>query len=257
MLKKIVIRDITRFLFIYLFILLGFSFAFHAMFSVATELTEQYSSIWYVLFAVFNMMIGMGEIFDENFDTYYGSLGMKSATVSIKLVYLFYVILTTIILLNLLIAMMTDSYSAVKAKEGTNWRVGSIKLALQLEKSIPALALLKTKRYPVQKDLKSQRFLMKIPAKEIFVNKTDNKSEVVKMISRLEKELLFLRATVVDMAEKLEVVNQRVDAIATKTEGPEGATVNRFVRALRKRVTGVSPNAGMSLLRQKSFMSYK
>ena len=115
MLKYIIIRDMARFIFIYLFILLAFGFALHALFVVAPFTSAVYSSAFDSLFMTFNMMLGMGELFlTEDFDRDYVAAGYNPVVP--KIVYLIYIILSTVIFLNLLIAMMTDTYSSVKVR---------------------------------------------------------------------------------------------------------------------------------------------
>ncbi len=68
----------------------------------------------------------MGYILSDDLDSLFDSLGLAHVASYARFVYILYIALTTIILLNRLIAMMTDSYAEVKAIEGTIWRVGSI-----------------------------------------------------------------------------------------------------------------------------------
>ncbi|WAR05193.1 SECG-like protein [Mya arenaria] len=135
LLLKMVLRDITRFMFVYLFVLMAFGFAFHASFQVSDSVSEMYASPAETLFVTFNMMIGMGDIFDEDFEIGMAEVG-RSLTYT-KIMYLFYIILSTIILLNLLIAMMSDSYSMILAENEVTWRIESINLGLDIETSMP------------------------------------------------------------------------------------------------------------------------
>ena len=72
MLKHIIIRDVTRFLFIYIFLLAGFGFAMHALFHIAQEVGNEYPTAWHSLFFTFNLLVGMGDLnFDHAFDASY------------------------------------------------------------------------------------------------------------------------------------------------------------------------------------------
>lgn len=64
MFKYIIVRDIIRFLFLYVFVLLGFSMALHTLFLMAPELLKTFTSQWDTIFTVFNMMIGMSSLFE-------------------------------------------------------------------------------------------------------------------------------------------------------------------------------------------------
>ncbi|XP_052805997.1 uncharacterized protein LOC128235246 isoform X1 [Mya arenaria] len=134
LLISMIIRDVVRFVIVYLFVILAFGFAFHAIFQVSAETVESYGSIFDTLFLTFNMMIGMGELFDGTFESNMAIVG-RSATYA-KILYLIYIILSTIILLNLLIAMMNDSYSRILKENQIAWRIESVSMGLEMESSI-------------------------------------------------------------------------------------------------------------------------
>lgn len=61
-----------------------------------------------MIFLVFNIMVGMGELFDDNFE-----LGMSIVgriVWFVKVVYVIYLILVIIVLFNMFIVMMNDLY---------------------------------------------------------------------------------------------------------------------------------------------------
>ena len=194
MLKHIIIRDMTRFLFIYAFVLFGFAFAMNALFQISLPVREALPTGWHALFTTFNMMIGMDEIFDEDTDENYSSVG--SSSVYLRLVYLIYIILATIILLNLLIAMMSDTYNEVKSREGTTWRVGSIGMAVRIERSLPLVSrmLRATRnwqaRFPVQQnDPPFGRYHITVKRKDLHRHLPTQDSEVSPAWARLENRL--------------------------------------------------------------------
>lgn len=135
MLVQMIVRDITRFLVVYIFILLAFGFAFHACFQVSEGVADMYKSPADTLFLTFNMMIGMGELFDGDFETEVIAAGRT--LVYTKILYLIYIILSTVVMLNLLIAMMNDSYSSIFTENQMIWRIESINLGLDIESSFP------------------------------------------------------------------------------------------------------------------------
>ena len=165
MLKYIIINDILRFLFLYSFILLGFGFAMHALFQIAPNIAASYPTGLHTLFTTFNMMIGMDEIFDEDTDQEYED--NNSSSIYIRVVYLFYIIMSTIIMLNLLIAMMSDTYNAIKSREGQTWRVASVRMALHIEKSLPwvprSLKVLKLVKSKITYNEATGRWMLPVP----------------------------------------------------------------------------------------------
>lgn len=131
MLKHIIIRDVTRFLFIYIFLLTGFGFALHALFHIAQNVAQEYPTAWHSLFFTFNLLVGMADLnFDADFDESYKVVGSNS--ICVKIVYILYMVLATVVLMNMLIAMLTQTYAGVVEREGSTWRVGSLRLALQV-----------------------------------------------------------------------------------------------------------------------------
>jgi len=138
MFKHIVLRDITRFVVMYAFVLLGFGFAFHALFQLSPAIASPLGSPFNTLFIAFNVMLGMGDSpVDSSFDEMYEASGGYPPFV--KWVYVIYVTISTIILLNLLIAMMTDTFADIKVKDTATWQVGRLKLALRIERDLPFL----------------------------------------------------------------------------------------------------------------------
>ncbi|XP_021362394.1 uncharacterized protein LOC110456149 [Mizuhopecten yessoensis] len=135
MLVNMVARDVLRFLVVFSFVLLAFGFALHVAFQISPDIANTYSDPAETLFMTFNLMIGMAELFDDSFETGMSGVG-RSATFA-KAIYLVYILLSTIVLLNLLIAMMNDSYSDILLHQKVNWRVESIQIAIGVEHLFP------------------------------------------------------------------------------------------------------------------------
>ncbi|XP_070174105.1 transient receptor potential cation channel subfamily A member 1-like [Littorina saxatilis] len=135
MIQNMIVKDIFKFLFIYLFVLLAFAFAFHAVFQISSGVANTYPSPFDSAFLVFNLMIGMDELFTDDFETNMTAVGRS--TVYTKVLYLVYMVLGTILLLNLLIAMMNDSYSSILNQHSVTWRIESVQLGVDIEKSFP------------------------------------------------------------------------------------------------------------------------
>ena len=136
MLLSMILRDVVRFIIVYLFVLLAFGFAFHVLFQISSAVVADYATPGDTLFLSFNMMIGMGELFDGVFENNMSAVG-RTVTY-LKVLYLLYIILSTIILLNLLIAMMNDSYSNILREQQVTWRIDSVSLGVAIETSFPA-----------------------------------------------------------------------------------------------------------------------
>ena len=135
MLMSMILRDVVRFIIVYLFVIMAFGFAFHVLFQVSESVATDYPTPGDTLFLTFNMMIGMGELFDGTFETNMAAAG-RSPTYA-KVFYLVYIILSTIILLNLLIAMMNDSYSMILNENRVTWRIESVSMGVEIESTFP------------------------------------------------------------------------------------------------------------------------
>ena len=135
MIQHMIVKDVLKFLFVYLFVLLAFSFCVHVLFQVSPGLISTYPSPLDTMFLFFNLMIGMGELFDGTVSTNLAVVGRSS--LYIKILYIIYMILGTIVLLNLLIAMMNDSYSDILRRRQLAWRIESVQLGVDIEKSNP------------------------------------------------------------------------------------------------------------------------
>lgn len=150
MIQNMIIKDIMKFLFIYLFVLLAFAFAIHAVIQVSQAVADEYPSPLDTMFLVFNLMIGRGDLFDNTLSQGFDSVDRN--TTYLKVLYLIYIILATILLLNLLIAMMNDSYSAILQRQSVTWRLEAVQLGVDIEKSVPLSSKL-FGRLNFQKDL--------------------------------------------------------------------------------------------------------
>ena len=239
MLKYIILRDITRFMFIYMFVLLAFSFGLHALFQIAPEATQEYDSAFDTIFLTFNLMIGMGEIFSQEFDEGYKTAGSSSTYV--KVTYLAYVILSTIILLNLLIAMMSDTYNGIKSREGTTWRVGSVRLALQLERSVSFLPrffqLIGVIRNNVRLDPEKERWMLVLRKHQVEEYKAVEVDEMLKAVHRLESKVQGLQVLNAELARKVDVLACQQETVMDDALPDMAAVVRRGMHT-RPRTAG-------------------
>ncbi len=213
MIKNIILTDISRFFFIYLFVLFAFSFAFQALFWLSPTYSERYPTAWHFFLLVFNVMIGVEEMFGEGFDEEFEQLGISSIGVYARVLYVLYTSISTIILFNLLIAMMTDTYADVRKKEDTSWRISSLQLAMHIEKSMPFIPhffkAIGIKRNPLAFDSNTSRWLFYISQSEVQLNSTNKNDEVINTLGRLKMDLSTLHSGMSLMNDKLELLAQQ------------------------------------------------
>ena len=223
MLKYIIVRDITRFGFIYLFVLLGFALAMHALFQISPTVLENHPTAGHTFFDSFNMMIGMGEVVGDTTDDDFAAAGSNG--IYLRITYLFYIILSTIILLNLLIAMMSDTYGDIKKGEGTTWRVGSVRMAVSMEKSLNIIAKvfqwLRGLRSVVKIsfDETNYRYMITIPISEIeqaHVNVVPD--ETIKAMNKLESKINYINTHFVEMMHKVEEMSEMYAHLETSIQ---------------------------------------
>ena len=131
-LKYIFLKDMVPFLLFYVILTIAFGCAIQLQFQLLSEETiEQHSSTWlanfitsasHVIWELFIITAGMeadmsnvqsiGYMFRvENYNTFY-----------IELLLVLYGLASIVILLNMLIAAMTETYTNVSAKQGKGWR---------------------------------------------------------------------------------------------------------------------------------------
>lgn len=168
-LQQILFKDITRFAVIYVFILFAFAFAYGALIQSIPSLKLSPSDF---VFLVFNWMFGMSDFVTNEIEF---ELRHRSEFF-VWMIYVLYLIMTTVVLLNLLIAMMSSSYTAVKEQSELMWKAGSLALPLEFEAGIGSL---NSSRRNLHYDSDRQRWMMTISRDElcthtdILANRTD------------------------------------------------------------------------------------
>ncbi|OXB59497.1 hypothetical protein ASZ78_004470 [Callipepla squamata] len=143
MIAKMILRDLCRFMFVYLVFLLGFSTAVvtliendnegqdtsstdYARCSHTKRSRPSYNSLYYTCLELFKFTIGMGDLeFTENY---------RFKSVFIILLVL-YVILTYILLLNMLIALMGETVSKIAQESKSIWKLQRAITILDIENS--------------------------------------------------------------------------------------------------------------------------
>lgn len=118
MMRHILYKDMIRFLFIYVIILLAFSQGYMAL-----EYRALDQSIGNTTFMVFNWMLGTAEV-EYNYE--HGMFG--------RVLYAAFIITSTIVLLNLLVAMMADSYALVRDSSEGLWKMSALQIRLEYQR---------------------------------------------------------------------------------------------------------------------------
>ncbi|XP_028662796.1 transient receptor potential cation channel subfamily V member 1 isoform X1 [Erpetoichthys calabaricus] len=156
MIQKMILRDIMRFLIVYMVFLIGFSASLVTLIEDSpakafvgigdgTCNNKSYNSIYFTTQELFKFTIGMGDLeFTEQFN--------------FKHLFYFllicYIILTYILLLNMLIALMSETVDKISKESKNIWKLQRAITIFDLEKSLPRY--LKSKlRSGITKDLGS------------------------------------------------------------------------------------------------------
>ncbi|XP_068939777.1 transient receptor potential cation channel subfamily V member 1 [Petaurus breviceps papuanus] len=143
MIEKMILRDLCRFMFVYMVFLFGFSTAVVTLIEDGQNSTEttcqggrrsasckpctsSYNSLYSTCLELFKFTIGMGDLeFTENYD-------FKAVFI---LLLLSYVILTYILLLNMLIALMGETVNKIAQESKNIWKLQRAITILDTEKS--------------------------------------------------------------------------------------------------------------------------
>ncbi|KAM4044076.1 transient receptor potential cation channel subfamily V member 1-like [Anomaloglossus baeobatrachus] len=140
MIQKMILRDMLRFLLVYIVFLLGFAGALVSLNRTAPqeaanstdsgekEEANSYSSLYLSCLELFKFTIGMGDLqFDEN-------LKFKHFFMFLLILY---VVLTYVLLLNMLIALMSETVNKVSNKSKNIWKLQRAATILDIEKFLP------------------------------------------------------------------------------------------------------------------------
>jgi hypothetical protein len=232
MLKYIIIRDISRFLFMYVFILVGFGLAFYALFQISPPLAHESGSVWYTFFTMFNLMVGLGSPLGNFDDVTYRQAGGNPAFV--YWVYILYIAIASIIMMNLLVAMMSDTFANIKSNEGTTWKVGSLQLALSIERSLPILQklLLCSGRNSIVYDTVARRWMLSVPSRDVIghfgdaMAKDESIDAMLKVVQRLETKIDRMQVAHGELVQQVDAVSEAVRRSGA-VAGPVAAAVRK------------------------------
>ncbi|XP_060075724.1 transient receptor potential cation channel subfamily V member 5-like [Ylistrum balloti] len=132
MIYKMCVGDLVRFGAIYTIFLLAFCQAFYFLFQGATD-SQGFNNLGDTIMTLFQMTLGEFKYQDFN-NTKYAWLT--------KMVFAVFMILVPILLLNMLIAMMGNTYQMVISKSEKEWRKQWAKIVVVLERSFSKKQLL-------------------------------------------------------------------------------------------------------------------
>ncbi|ESO92828.1 hypothetical protein LOTGIDRAFT_216486 [Lottia gigantea] len=138
MIYKMIKGDLLRFVIIYVIFLIGFS---QAMFIVFREVENSpFNSIGESIVAMFVMSVGQ-------FADFYDSLIESKHMIMGRIIFMVYMVLVTLLLVNMLIAMMGNTYQLIASTE-KEWLRQWAKIVLVVEQSVSEeKRLLKQKLY--------------------------------------------------------------------------------------------------------------
>ncbi|XP_073524135.1 transient receptor potential cation channel subfamily V member 3-like [Phyllobates terribilis] len=129
MIQRVILNDVLKFLLVYVLFLFGFGVALASLIEQCTEgnVCSSYSSFKTSTVELFKLTIGLGDL-DLHQDSKYPTLSL--------LILIVYVILTFVLLLNMLIALMSETVDAISKESENIWRLQRARTILQLEKRI-------------------------------------------------------------------------------------------------------------------------
>lgn len=122
----------------------------------------------------------------------------------LQIIYVAYIITANLIFINILIAVMLDTYGDTVKSEGTTWRVGSLRQALDINSAFPCLSwcfgsIRHSSR--LQRSDDQTRWILCIPAAEIMKytaagatlgNAVVTFDDVNKQLTRLDGKMTFI-----------------------------------------------------------------
>ena len=254
-LKQILLKDITRFIYIYIFVFISFGYAVHVLIQADYNMSPDTRSSTNTIYMTFYRMLSPRNILDVSEDQDYKLSGGKVSV--LRGICAAYSILSTVVLMNMLIAMMNSTYSEVKSNRSTAWRIESLRMALWFQCHVPLFQVLHLVKVPTMFDHKQNRwYLVHEPEKvELWDEEEDTKdAERVKeldrkrdgddddsddeaarekmmncvkelkmeMISSREKDKSQMMNCIAGMMEEMKLLRQ---SLATKTDDAQKATL--------------------------------
>ncbi|XP_051847492.1 transient receptor potential cation channel subfamily V member 3-like isoform X2 [Antechinus flavipes] len=128
-LQKMILHDVARFLLVYVVFLLGFASALSALSGPCPGPDHcPYDSVGNASGALFKLTLGLGDLSGPEHSSFPGFF---------LFVLIIYVILTSVLLLNMLIALMSETATEVSSRNEKIWQVQRAITILDMERCLP------------------------------------------------------------------------------------------------------------------------
>lgn len=177
MIYRMVMGDLIRFVSIYLVFVMGFSQAYYIIFLSfdvnSEDTTNPVPSPMESVVAMFLMSL-------TNFGDYYGAMDQTNHEPEAKILFVLFMVIVAVLLVNMLIAMMGNTYQKI-AETRNEWQRQWARIVLVVERSVaPAERLKKFNFY-------SQPMSDGRPALVLRLNMTDDDKEEMKEILEMKR----------------------------------------------------------------------
>eukprot|EP00775_Hariotina_reticulata_P003763 gene3763-4022_t len=126
---RIVVEDIKWFLLFLTLTMIGFGLAFYSLFRQDRDRFMDFTNIWHSFASMFSYMLAM---FDYN--VFYNSTNPTAA----MLLFIMFEFVMNVLLFNVLIASMTNSFSKITQDEGLRFLCSKAEIIDELESTLPA-----------------------------------------------------------------------------------------------------------------------
>ncbi|KAG9486078.1 transient receptor potential cation channel subfamily V member 3-like isoform X2 [Eleutherodactylus coqui] len=130
MIQRVILNDVLKFLLVYILFLLGFGVALASLIEPCAE-SEQcgsYNSFRTATVELFKLTIGLGDLEIQQHSKY---------PILFLLLLIIYVILTFVLLLNMLIALMSETVDKISKESENIWKLQRARTILEFEKILP------------------------------------------------------------------------------------------------------------------------
>ena len=215
--KGIVLSDILRFLMVYVFILIGFSLGFHVLLGYLEGALEQQPTPAYSVFFNLRNFLSPADIFQfEQFSEF----DKTGGGIYVKIAYLIFSFLLGLILINILIAMMNDSYIRGNEMEQMTFRLGSLRQALVMFRCFPIIIRLKERlmrgnKFQVAESLLVPQRTIRLYALfcEVQIGGDRPPPTVDERLDHIEREMKVVYENIQDLSKQMQAINDVQDSV--------------------------------------------
>ena len=148
--KFILVQDLPKLFSLLIFVLCAYVFAFYTLLLLSGINLSSCDAIYDCFFYAFNLMFDHNYSWGDEVEVQLKPYGIDSFF--LKTLFLSYILITAIVFLNILIAMMTDTYTRTQENSEKQWKINSLVRSIKREKKMPILRkLLQRFKYPSRK----------------------------------------------------------------------------------------------------------